>query len=332
MADKNIEIEGENKEIESSQKTLNEPVISPKDNDELLIEFEEKVETPPIEPKEKQIVISQEIADEVNEELSGEIDDDIIEPIPEKKVVPNTHGHKKPLHKKQAPEKIKEPKPPRDPNAKKSKKGLIAAVLILVIFGAAAYLFVLNPKILAAKFPVLVEKGFIKVPHHKGDKKIIINTETPVAENKTAATKTEEPTVSEEKVVETITKELEKPKETPVVQKKATAEVKPTKEAPKNIIQINQTGPTDRVVQKSKLQTPCWVIGYASVSKEAVAIKTVAQLSGKKCGYYWIPDYVANGPKMFKVFIGPFTTKEAAQAELPAIKTEVPAAYVMEVK
>ncbi|MCL2328634.1 MAG: SPOR domain-containing protein [Bacteroidetes bacterium] len=69
---------------------------------------------------------------------------------------------------------------------------------------------------------------------------------------------------------------------------------------------------------KKPLSRPCWVISVSSVAKESVAKVCAEELraAGQKADYYWIPDYVSNGNKYFKVFVGTFATKAEAQQHL----------------
>lgn len=74
-----------------------------------------------------------------------------------------------------------------------------------------------------------------------------------------------------------------------------------------------------------------WVIGYRATPDEVVAIKTVAELSyvdSLPCGYYWINDARHDGEKLFKIYVGPYKTKEEAEKALPAIQAKQPEAHI----
>jgi cell division septation protein DedD len=82
------------------------------------------------------------------------------------------------------------------------------------------------------------------------------------------------------------------------------------------------------------LARPCYIISYSGFSAETKAQGDVSLLKGKgyvKTGYYWIPDYLKNGNKFFKVYVGPFNTKKEARKKLWAIKKMSPKAYVLKV-
>ncbi len=62
-----------------------------------------------------------------------------------------------------------------------------------------------------------------------------------------------------------------------------------------------------------------WYLSYSSVSQESLAKKIVKQLQSEgyaNSGYYYIPDYDSRGKKLYKVYIGPFASMEAAEATL----------------
>lgn len=88
--------------------------------------------------------------------------------------------------------------------------------------------------------------------------------------------------------------------------------------------------PEPRVATAMKVPTKGWLIAYRALPNEVEAIKVVAELSyvdGYPCGYYWIPD-ARQGDKMFKIYIGPFSTKSAAEAILPRVQTKRADAYI----
>ncbi len=317
MTDSTENKDNEKEPEKTGQDLPQEPILSPKNDDELIIEIEQN-KTQSVEQTEP--ANEEKITDYASDEL------DTSEELEEEITPSETKAQKLARLKKEKKQKHAKKEIPTDSEPKsKSKIGLILIVALFVIVASAAYLFVINPSILAKKFPSLVEKGIVTIEteHAKIDSLTqTVQSETPNAEATDEVVTKEErdsetnTTIPEEKVVETITETLK-------TQPAATKEVAAPEPAKK-----------ERIVTKGKLQTPCWIISYSSISNEAVAIKTVATLStqGKKCGYYWIPDYVSGGPKLFKVYIGPYSTKEEAASDLPAIKQDVSGAYVAEVK
>ncbi|MCQ2608266.1 MAG: hypothetical protein MJ197_06225 [Bacteroidales bacterium] len=85
-----------------------------------------------------------------------------------------------------------------------------------------------------------------------------------------------------------------------------------------------------RVATKIKVPRN-WLIGFRATPDEVLAIKTVAELSyvdSLPCGYYWIDDARKDGEKLFKIYIGPFDTKEEAEKVLPSIQAKRADAHV----
>ncbi|MBQ3989928.1 MAG: SPOR domain-containing protein, partial [Bacteroidales bacterium] len=85
-----------------------------------------------------------------------------------------------------------------------------------------------------------------------------------------------------------------------------------------------------RVATKNKVPTTGWLIGYKATADEVEAIKIVAEMSyvdGLPCGYYWIND-ARKGKPLFKVYVGPYKTREEVEAVFPTIKAKVPDAHI----
>lgn len=334
---KDAEKEPEN----AANQTPQEPVLSPKNDDELIIEIDEKQQIEPIAEKVAETAIepiaqSTKVpeADYASEELMSEESEEIVEA--EKPKV-ETKAQRTARLKQEKHKKHEKPKKEIDPNAppKKSKLGMILIVALFLIVAAGAYLFVINPSILAKQFPSLVEKGILTVEkehtqtHNATPSEI--NTDSSAQNvDKEVLTKEEKDIEASKQTEKTI---VEEKKQDDIVVKEITKTLE-SQPAPKKEVTKTESTAKERIVTKGKLQTPCWIISYSSISNEAAAIKTVATLSsqGIKSGYYWIPDYVTGGPKLFKVYVGPFQNKDAALSQLPQIKENASGAYVTEVK
>jgi len=123
---------------------------------------------------------------------------------------------------------------------------------------------------------------------------------------------------------------VQQPKEAPVVVEKP--QVKNIPPEPMVIDTVPPAGPVAPPARiATKLKVPRgWVIGYRATPDEAVAISTVAELTrvdSLPCSYYWIGD-VREGEKLFKVYVGPYSTKSEAEAVLPSIQVKRADAYV----
>ncbi len=87
------------------------------------------------------------------------------------------------------------------------------------------------------------------------------------------------------------------------------------------------------VPDKWGLKLPCFVISHSAYSLEDVAKAQKAQLAQKgfKCGYYYIPDYIPQGKPLYKVYIGPFDSRNDAEKLLASAKKLNSKAYISEV-
>ncbi len=73
---------------------------------------------------------------------------------------------------------------------------------------------------------------------------------------------------------------------------------------------------TNEVATTGTLPRNTWYLSYSAVSLEdaaQAAANELKDLGYSKAGYYYIPDYVRNGPKLYKVYIGPYSTIEEAE-------------------
>lgn len=130
-----------------------------------------------------------------------------------------------------------------------------------------------------------------------------------------------------------------RPKPQPVVQQPKEAQVVVEKPQVKNIppepMVIDTVPPAAPVPPPARIATKYkvpkgWLVGYRAVPDEAEAIKIVAELSyidSLPCGYYWIND-VRQAEKLFKIYVGPYNTKEEAEAVLPSIQMKRADAHV----
>jgi len=99
-----------------------------------------------------------------------------------------------------------------------------------------------------------------------------------------------------------------------------------------NKAQTNTSG-NQQNVAKWGLPKPCYLISHSAYGEESKAMQQTAKIQklGFDAGYYWIPDFVASGPKLYKVYIGPFSTRTAAEAALPGVKKVKADAYVVSI-
>lgn len=275
-------------------------IFSPNENEELLIEGDEKteiIEETQIVPEVEDAVqstaeeVSELIQDEIQEEKETEPqpqaeEPDLVTPEPEavEDSTEDTETKTAPVVPKtgQAKGQKKKKKESKEPAKKESKGGcflwILLLLLLLLIGGALWYYYTQYNK--PTETPVVEEK---ESPVDTTSKKVIAP----------------EPMVIDD-VPEPDSSEIEKPYI------------------------------PERIASPNKVPSG-WVIGYKATPDEVLAIKTVAELSyvdELPCGYYWIPDSRKNGQKMFKIYIGPYKTKEDAEAILPKIKEKMADAHV----
>ena len=83
-----------------------------------------------------------------------------------------------------------------------------------------------------------------------------------------------------------------------------------------------------------KLSTPFWGIATATVDQENLAQKSVRELraAGLDARYMFIPDYIPGGKEMYRIFIGPFPDRNAANTALGDVQAQAPGAYPFLVK
>ncbi len=130
---------------------------------------------------------------------------------------------------------------------------------------------------------------------------------------------TEQPVVEQPKVVEPVV----------VVEEPKVQNVEPEPMVIDTVPPAAPVPPPARIATKYKVPKG-WLVGYRAVPDEAEAIKIVAELSyidSLPCGYYWIND-VRQAEKLFKIYVGPYITKEDAQAVLPSVQAKRADAYI----
>jgi cell division protein FtsN len=91
---------------------------------------------------------------------------------------------------------------------------------------------------------------------------------------------------------------------------------------------------TEPAVDKWGLKRPCFVISAGNFSTEDKAKVEKAKLvkNGFKSGYFYIPDYQSDGQPLFKVYVGPFKTRDEADKLKASVKKVQPGAFTSEVK
>lgn len=88
-------------------------------------------------------------------------------------------------------------------------------------------------------------------------------------------------------------------------------------------------------INKGDLLLPVYFVACYAVKSEAYALTKVNQLKarGFDASYYWIPDFVPQGNKYFKVVIGPFATQREAMRKLTPVQERAEFdAYVLQLK
>ncbi len=78
------------------------------------------------------------------------------------------------------------------------------------------------------------------------------------------------------------------------------------------------------------VQRKKYYIGYSAVSSEETAKTVSAELRRKgfdNAGYFYIPDYEPAGKNLYRIYVGPFNTIEAAEEAIVNVRSENPNAY-----
>jgi len=93
---------------------------------------------------------------------------------------------------------------------------------------------------------------------------------------------------------------------------------------------LKKSSKSSKPTNSGKLTTPCWLISYSSVAKKSNAVSNVEMLKSKgiKAGYYFMPDYKSDAKELYKIYVGPYTSKGEAQANLSEVSNLSPGAYV----
>ncbi len=98
--------------------------------------------------------------------------------------------------------------------------------------------------------------------------------------------------------------------------------------------EVAQATPATSPTTDGKIATPFFGIATAAVDQENLAQKAVRDLEAKglTASYIFIPDYVPNGKEMYRVFVGPYPTKDVANTMIPEVQAAVPGSYLFKVK
>lgn len=97
--------------------------------------------------------------------------------------------------------------------------------------------------------------------------------------------------------------------------------------------EVKKETPKKQEANKWGLKLPCFVISHSAYSTEDQAQKIKSELAQKgfRSGYYYIPDFEKGGKPLYKVYVGPFDTRNDAEKLLASVKKEQKGAYVWEV-
>lgn len=113
----------------------------------------------------------------------------------------------------------------------------------------------------------------------------------------------------------------------PVMEESATEAEEAESPAEDNSAPAEETGTSDETTSSvstgevvetasTMLQKPFWGLATAAVDTESDAQNRAKRLKAKgfQSSYLYIPDYIPQGLKLYRVFIGPFSTEEAARS------------------
>jgi len=207
----------------------------------------------------------------------------------------------------------------KEKRATRGNVGILYAIIaVLLIGGGAFYAYTFHRNFVAQYIPFMqkeTNKAALQPQETTKNEEQTTNKDndnastgslTTSSQTASSATKTQETAVSDEAIADAITQSLQQSAAQQQSAKTATREKPTTQNAE------TQSG------FKKPLSRPCWVISVSSVAKESIAKARTEELraAGQKADYYWIPDYVSNGNKYFKVFVGTFATKAEAQQHL----------------
>jgi len=87
-------------------------------------------------------------------------------------------------------------------------------------------------------------------------------------------------------------------------------------------------------IDKWGVKRPSFIISHSAYSTRESAEKIKAKLMdiGFNSGFYWIPDYHDSEKQLYKVFVGPYTTRSDAEDMLQAVKKIREEAYIMKLE
>jgi len=86
--------------------------------------------------------------------------------------------------------------------------------------------------------------------------------------------------------------------------------------------------------RSDKIPVPSFIIAYSANADKIQANRNFSHLEslGFESGIYWIPDFFSAGKPLYKVYVGPFTTRSDAETRLIAVRKLQADAYIMKVE
>lgn len=219
--------------------------------------------------------------------------------------------------------------------ANKPKTGILYTIIIILLIGGGIfYVYTFHRDLVAQYIPFLQAEELVEDKAVQSDvstssttnvsKELTNNEENEIDYTSTGSASdasTNSAAVSDDEVVDAITESM--------LQNAAQQQSSKT-ETVETTISKNTATQTDF---RKPLTRPAWIISVSSVNKEGIAKARVNELraAGNTADYYWIPDYVSEGNRYFKVFVGPFATKAEAQNYLSSHELAADA-YVLKVE
>lgn len=104
-------------------------------------------------------------------------------------------------------------------------------------------------------------------------------------------------------------------------------------EAPLENSDPEPSTPVENVADAADLSGQ-WIVSLAAVGSEGNAKIQSEKMKAKgfdKAGFFFLPDVIADSKALYKIYLGPFATREAATSALEQAKAEHPNAYCQKV-